>query len=225
MYNIDKCIDSFFNYGSTKFLDLKEQRLVSSNLSSKKYKVYKPYKDSEKVIFYKDSPYNVILYELKTLGNLTHQQILGTLFSLGIDQSMYGDILIIDGRYFVYILESIEEYLLLYFSSVANNKIELIKCDIDLLKDYEREYEEIKIISSSSRIDTVVAHLINSNRESASDMIKDKLVLVNNDNVRHTYVLKNGDIFSIRRFGKYKFDDVITETRKGNFIYRILKYK
>lgn len=225
MYNVNKIIDSFYNYGSTRFLDLKEQKLVAANLSNKKYNIYKPYCDSEKVIFYKDNPYSVVLYELKTLGNLTHQQILGTLFSLGIDQSMYGDILIIDGRYFIYVLESIEEYLLLYFSSVANNKIELVKCDIDLLKDYEREYEEIKIISSSSRIDTVVAHLINSNRESASDMIKDKLVLVNNDNVRHTYNLCNGDILSIRRFGKYRFEGVVNETRKGNFIFKILKYK
>ncbi len=224
MYNVKKNIDSFYNYGSTKFLDLKEQKLVVSNLPSSKYKIYKPYIDSEKVIFYKDRPYNVMLYEIKTLGNLSHQQILGTLFSLGIDQSMYGDILIVGDKYYIYILESIEEYLLLYFSSVANNKIELVKCDVDLLKNYEREYEEIKIICSSNRLDTVVAHIINSNRELSINMIKDKLVMVNYSNVCHNYNLVVGDILSIRRYGKYKFDGVIGETKKGNFILKILKY-
>ena len=36
--------------------------------------------------------------------------------------------------------------------------------------------------------------------------------------------LKENDIFSIRRYGKYKFVGIVKSTKKNNFIVRYLKY-
>ena len=41
---------------------------------------------------------------------------------------------------------------------------------------------------------------------------------------KNSYILKENDIFSIRRYGKYKFVGIVKSTKKNNFIVRYLKY-
>ena len=57
------------------------------------------------------------------------------------------------------------------------------------------------------------------------DKIKNKEVIVNYDVMnKNSYILKENDIFSIRRYGKYKFVGIVKSTKKNNFIIRYLKY-
>ncbi len=225
IYIVSKNVDKILNGNSTNFLDQKLQIQVKNKLKKNSYKIYMPYKESEKVIYYTNNKPNVLLYEILSKNKLLHQEIMGTLFSLGIDSSMYGDILIIDNHYYIYILDIIENYLLSNFNKIKNNKIELKKIDIDFLSNYEREYEEIELIVSSNRIDTVLSHLIHTSRDKISEKIKNKEILVNYDYPKVSYNLKENDIFSIRRYGKYKYMGVINTTKKDNVVVKILKYK
>lgn len=225
LYKADKNVQKILNGTSTSFLDSKQQKLVKSKLKKSDYKIYLPYKDAEKVIYYAKEKPNVLLYEIKSKNKLLHQEIMGTLFSLGIDPSMYGDILIIDNHYYIYILDIIENYLLTNLDKIKNNKVELIKLDIDYLKDYEREYETIELIVSSNRIDTILSRLIHTSRDTITSKIKDKEILVNYDYPKNSYFLKENDIFSIRRYGKYKYIGIINKTKKDNIVVRIYKYK
>ncbi len=86
-YEIKKYVDDILNGKSTKFLDGKMQKEVSKRLKKKDYMIYKPYKDAEKVIFYKEKP-KVILFEILCKQELKHSDILGSLFALGIDSSL-----------------------------------------------------------------------------------------------------------------------------------------
>ena len=36
--------------------------------------------------------------------------------------------------------------------------------------------------------------------------------------------LQEGDIFSIRRYGKYKYIGIIKQTKSGNFLLEVKKY-
>ena len=38
------------------------------------------------------------------------------------------------------------------------------------------------------------------------------------------FLIKENDIFSIRRYGKYKFISIVNTTRKDNYIIRYQKY-
>ena len=203
MYFIEKNLNKFKNNSYTYFLDPKEFNLVKSKLHKDEYKVYYPYKDSEKVILYKKEIPEVLLYEIKSNVELRHQDILGTMYSLNIDSSLFGDILLIDNRYFIYILPIVENYFISNFLMVRNAKVELEKIDIDYLKDYERSYETLEFIVSSERIDTVVSSICHTGRSNINDMIKKKEIMLNYDYLKNPdYKLKNGDIFSIKRVGK-----------------------
>ena len=224
IYTVSKNVEKILNGNSTNFLDQKLQIQVKNKLKKGTYKIYLPYKDSEKVIYYTNNKPNVLLYEIVSKNKLLHQEIMGTLFSLGIDSSMYGDILIIDNHYYIYILDIIENYLITNFNKIKNNNVKLKKIDIDSLSNYEREYEEIELIVSSNRIDTVLSHLIHTSRDKISEKIKNKEILVNYDYPKLSYNLKENDIFSIRRYGKYKYMGVINTTKKDNIVVKIDKY-
>ena len=225
MYTIQKNLNRLSNYQSTFFLDPKEQKELRSKLKKDEYKIFSPFDDSEKVIFYIDEEPEVILYEIKSKQELRHQDILGTMYSLNISPEMFGDIILYDNRYFIYVLKLFQNYFEMNFTKVRNSSVELVSLDISYLEDYKRDYEEIELIVSSERIDTVISSIIHSNRNVIKDKIKDKEILLNHDLLKNnSYVLKSGDIFSIRKFGKYKYIGIIKSTKKDNYIVKCLKY-
>ena len=108
---------------------------------------------------------------------------------------------------------------------MGNNKIVLEQLDIHALDNYERKYEELEFIVSSIRIDNVIAKIINTNRDNVIEKIRNKEVILNYDVlVKNSYFLKEGDIFSIRRYGKYKFVGVVNITKKNRKVVKCLKY-
>ena len=225
MYFIEKNLNKFKNNSYTYFLDPKELSLVKGKLKKDEYKVYYPYKDSEKVILYKKEVPEVLLYEIKSNVELRHQDILGTMYSLNIDSSLFGDILLIDNKYYIYILPIVENYFISNFLMVRNTKVELEKLDIDYLKDYERSYETLEFIVSSERIDTVVSSICHTGRSNINDMIKKKEIMLNYDYLKNAdYKLKEGDTFSIKRIGKFKYNGVLKNTKSDHIIIEILKY-
>lgn len=225
MYTIQKNLNRLNNYQPTFFLDPKEQLELKSKLKKNDYKVFSPYKDAEKVIFYNEQLPEVILYEIKSKQELRHQDILGTMYSLNISSEMFGDIILYNNRYFIYVLKLFQNYFEMNFTKVRNSSIELVQLDLDYLVDYKRSYEEIELIVSSERIDTVISSIIHTNRNVIKDKIKDKEILLNHDLLKNnSYILKPGDIFSIRRFGKYKYIGIIKNTKKDNYIIKCLKY-
>ena len=225
MYTIQKNLNRLNNYQPTFFLDPKEQTDLKMKLKKNEYKVFYPYKDSEKVIFYINEVPEVILYEIKSKQELRHQDILGTMYSLNISPEMFGDIVLDNGRYFIYVLKLFQNYFEMNFTKVRNSSIELVRSDLDYLEDFERKYETIELIVSSERIDTVISSIIHCNRAMIKDKIKDKEILLNHELLKNnSYVLRVGDVFSIRRFGKYKYMGIVKQTKKDNYIIKCFKY-
>ncbi|MBR2712787.1 MAG: hypothetical protein IKF37_00220 [Bacilli bacterium] len=225
MYKINKNYNRLLNGDSTFFLNPLEVMELKGKLNKNEYKIYMPTKDAEKVIFYKSNEPDISLYEIKTNNELRHQEILGSLFGLTIDESMFGDVIIDNGHYYVFIFNLIEDYFISNFNKIGKYNITLKKLDKNYLKDYERKYKEIEIIVTSLRIDTIISRIIKCNRDSIKDKIKDKEILLNYDFLKNnSYKLKEGDIFSIRRFGKYKFIKILNTTKKDNYIVLIHKY-
>lgn len=225
MYEIQKNVTRLENLQPTYFLDLSEAKEVKRKMGKTKLNVFSPNKDSEKIIYYIDNEPEVVLYEIKCRNELRHQDILGTMYSLNISKEMYGDIILDNGRYFIYILKLFQNYFEMNFTRVRNTSVELKELDLDYLADYERKYVEMELIVSSERIDTIVSHLANTSRALIKDKVKDKEILLNNEILKNlSYVLKEDDTFSIRKIGKFKYVGVIKTTKSNNYIVKVLKY-
>ena len=226
MYKIEKNLNRLYRKEATFFLDPKEQLELAKKLKKEPYQIYKPYPDSEKNIFYIKEEPKVILYEIKSKIPLEHREILGTLFSLNITSELFGDIVITNNHYYIYVLESIAPYIKNNLLLVKNSRIELIEVPLETLKEYHKEYETIEIIASSTRIDTVISRLIQTSRPNIIEKIKNKEIILNYDILKNnSYQLKENDIFSIRRYGKYQYIGIKKETKSKNYIIEKKKYK
>ena len=212
--------------GYTYFLDPKEFKDIKGKLKKNEYHVYYPYKDSEKILLYKNTIPTVLLYEIKAKTTLRHQDLLGTMYSLSISPELFGDILLIEGKYYIYILPIVRNYFESNFLKVRNSSVEVIERDLSLLENYEREYESLEFIVSSNRIDTVISTISHTNRKNISDMIQKREILLNHDYLKDaSYKLKDEDIFSIKRIGKFCYKGIIKETKGNHLIINILKYQ
>jgi len=224
IYTVEKIVEKVLYSNSTNFVEIKYLNRVKKELKNIKYNIYEPFVGATKVILYNKMP-NVKIYEIVSSNDLRHQDILGTLYSLNISDEMFGDVVIWNNRYFIIILSSIDNYIKSNLTSIRNSKVDLIEKDPYYLKNYKQEYEEFNIIVPSIRVDVIVSKIINSSRSNALEKIKNGDIYLNYELLtKPTYMLKENDIFSIRKYGKYKFNGIINETKKGNIIVNISKY-
>ena len=225
IYKINNAVEKIKSGNNTLFLDQREYKLVTSKLKKHEYKIYYPYKYSEKVMLYTEKVPIVKLFKINSSEKIRHQDILGSLFALNIDSSFVGDIVLYNGDYYVYIENNLSTYIKDNLNIIGNKKVVLEEVSLDVLKDYERKYEENEMIVSSIRIDSIVASIIKSSRSKVLEKIKNKEVIVNYEVIsKNSYLLKENDIFSIRRYGKYKFVGIVKSTKKDNYIVKYLKY-
>lgn len=225
IYKINNAVEKIKSGNNTLFLDQREYKLVTSKLKKHEYKVYYPYKDNEKVMLYTENMPIIKLFKINTAEKIRHQDILGSLFALNIDSSFVGDIVLYNDDYYVYIENNLSTYIKDNLNMIGNKKVVLEEVSLDVLNDYERKYEENEMIVSSIRIDSIVSSIIKSSRSKAIEKIKNKEVIVNYEVMsKNSYLLKENDIFSIRRYGKYKFVGIVKSTKKDNYIVKYLKY-
>ena len=225
MYLTEKNINKLYQEGNTFFLNPKELLDVTNHLKKNSYLIYNPYEEAEKCIIYQNNEPEVILYEINSPITLKHSDILGTLFSLGIDEHLFGDIIIWNNHYYFYTFKYMNTFFEMELKKIKNANITLIEKDINILNDYQPDFEEIKIINSSLRIDSVIAKIIHCNRDTIKNLIKDKKIVYNYELLTNsTKNISINDTFSIRRFGKYKFIKVDGNTKKNNLVLIIHKY-
>lgn len=225
IYEINKNIDKLYNRGYSNFINPGVFDQIKYKLRRNEYEVYYPYPDSDKVILYRDVIPAIRLFEIISYNDLTHPQILGSLFGLNINDDMFGDIVICDGKYYFYLMDEISDFIRDNLRTIGINAVKLIERPVNILDGYKKKYEEFEIIVSSLRIDTIVSRIIGISRDKIKDKINNKEIILNYDVLsNNSYILKDGDIFSIRRFGKYKFVGVIKITKKDNYIIKYLKY-
>lgn len=224
IYTVEKIVEKVLYSNSTNFVEIRYLNRVKKELKNVKYNIYEPFSGATKIILYNKMP-NIKIYEIISNNDLRHQDILGTLYSLNISDEMFGDVVIWNNRYFIIILSSIDNYIKSNLTSIRNSKVDLIEKDPYYLRDYKQEYEECIIIVPSIRVDVIVSKIINSSRSNALEKIKNGDIYLNYELLtKPTYMLKENDIFSIRKYGKYKFLGEINKTKKGSLVIKYLKY-
>ncbi len=225
IYKIKNNIDRLASGKNTLFLSPPEFNQIKNNIKLSNYKVYLPYKDSLKIIIYNDNTPNISLFKINSYNKLTHREIMGSLYNLNINENFIGDIIVDNDNYYFYILSDLKEFIKENLNYIGNNNVKLEEINIDYLKDYEIKYESFELIVTSLRIDNVISKIINTNRSEIINKIKNKEVILNYEILtNNSYNLKENDVFSIRKYGKYKYIGVSNKTKRNNYVIKCLKY-
>ena len=221
------------------FLNLNELNILHStpkNMFSANYETYGGYEASERqmVAFLPDALCYEFLYPFSVLRirplnkkfseDLTHRDYLGAILNLGIERCKIGDILVNTCEAVVFVSDHMSDFLAQNLTRIRHTPV---VASIEELQEfqYEPSFEEIRGTVASVRLDTLLALAFSSSRSRLSGLIEGKKVFVNGRMiVSNGYRLKEGDIISVRGMGKFCYDGVLSETRKGRYSVVVRKY-
>ena len=160
----------------------------------------------------------------KFSDQLNHRDFLGALMHLGIERDTLGDIIVKEKTAYIFCLETIADYICKELTKVKHTNV---KCDItDLaIPALTPTLEDVEFPVSSLRLDNILASLLKCSRKDALALFEEKRVTLNGRVTgRNSITLKDGDIFSVRGYGKFIFDHAGGNTRKGKIYVHIKKY-
>lgn len=110
-----------------------------------------------------------------------------------------------------------------HFTKFKKAKIDII--NINEIKIKPKEFEDLKIVVASNRLDNFVAEISKSSRSKAEEYILSERVFVNElVEVKVTKKIKEKDKITIRGKGKFVVDEFVGTNKKGKEIYLIKKY-
>lgn len=224
-FQLDNNLEKVLRKEATNFLNPIDIRYLEHRLNkmNQTYQTFKLFEEAEKLIIYKDT-LDISLLEIKSQQSLTHQEVLGSLFSHHLEEDIFGDIIISD-KYYIVVKDKIKDYLLMNYKNIGKKKVTLEERELSTVKDYQPFFRKINLVVSSLRIDNIVSKLIKTSRSLALEMIHFKKITLNYQLLKNkNYLLKEGDIFSIRGIGKFKLESLNQSTKTKKYQIIIKKY-
>ena len=216
----------------TKFLTNFEQivlsQIVAYNYSDFKVEFFGGFDDAErkkaKIISneYYDVDYDIVCLKAKfnnKFNRVEHRNILGAVHNLGINFNRFGDIIVLENEVYIFVDEEIADYIAMEFTKAGRVNLDFQRVDLAEV-GIEKKYEDFEIVSSSFRIDSIVAKITNKSRSKVKEFLEQDFIKLNH------VVLRNGektctseDIISIRKYGRFVVKGY-TQNKKS-FKYRI----
>ena len=160
-------------------------------------------------------PLQAVTLSYRSVDKPRHQDILGTLMGLNIKRELIGDILIGEENAVIFLLEPAHSLVLSELKKIGRVGVRTENGLPDILPE-PYSLKPIGGTVSSLRLDCLVAFFTNLSREKASQLIRSGQVSLNFfevDEISHP--VAEGDIFSIRGYGRFVLSQVGGLSQKG----------
>ncbi|MFS0574332.1 RNA-binding protein [Sporosarcina sp. 179-K 3D1 HS] len=222
-------VENTYSPKLTGFLDPRQQFIVESLARSVGILVssYGAFQNAERqrILLYPDyfvpesEDFQVtvfkVVYAAKFL-TLEHRDILGSLLSVGIDRSKFGDIRLSDEDVQFSVAREIKDYVTVNLTSIGKAKVTLE--EVQAAENWimtNETWKESSHTVSSLRLDVIVAALMKASRQKAASLIHGERVKVNwTVRDQPSFELQESDILSIRGGGRFKVMAIEGRTRK-----------
>lgn len=218
------------------FLNEHEIMLAQSVLKEQKcetYRLYGGYNEASRRILGVFPPYweDTDSFPITALGiryreadKLSHRDFLGAFMSKQIKRNMLGDIIIGSGRATVFVHTSVKYALIFEISKIGSVGVKITE-DKEPVIHAEKNFIEKSGTVSSLRLDSIVSAAAGISREKSAMLIKGGNVSVMYSvETSASRQLSEGDIFSVRGYGKFIFYSVNGKTKKDRIHISVKKY-
>lgn len=160
----------------------------------------------------------------KFADRLTHRDFLGALMNLGIERGTLGDIFIKEHTGYVFCHEKVADYMLANVERIRHTSVKCRRLK-EAPEAVKPTLKQENLIVSSERLDGIVSKLFHLSRSQSLLLFREKKVFVNGRCVEHNSgICKDGDVVSVRGFGKFIYRGFVHETKKGNLSITLDRY-
>lgn len=221
----------------SEFLSLSEQGILQRAPLASSFSLVGGYDSAERRIavftgsdcYYEEEP-PIRCVEMKPLSQkfadaLSHRDFLGSLMALGIRRELLGDILIHENVGYLFCLASISDFLIASLTKVRHTDVVCSVVDAPpsattVLPDPTR------IVVSSERLDALIAAAFKLSRSEAQELFKKEKVFVNGKLIQcDSDSPKSNEIVSVRGLGRFLYEGVSGETKKGRLTASVRIFK
>lgn len=221
------------------FLDPHQVRVASAELSGKvpfdmKTEFFGGYDEAERCMFiccpeYIEPDYDSLISVLEITGRdiseLSHRDYLGSLMGLGIKRENIGDILPFDDKCIVFVKPEMKGYIADNLTKIGRHGISIRVGSLSEIKIPRKKTQFMRETVSSLRLDCIVSAALNISRSKAAELIKAERVNLNFETANSVSdIVNEGDLISVRTFGRFKLTEICGITRKGRNSIIIEKY-
>lgn len=230
--------DKYCSPRFSDFLDGAEQAVIKDNAvfpCGYNVVIYGGFDDSEKKMIgvfpewqepqLSDFPISCLKIEGGYNRQLTHRDYLGTVMSLGIKPGKLGDIVVNEGFAYVFAESGIADYIKDNIFKIGNQGVKITVIEDTTAITVKRQFKTIEAVCASARLDAVVGAAANVSRaESARLIAAGKVKLNHRECLKTSEEIKEGDLISIRGFGRFTAYRFGNETRNGRQHITLKKY-
>lgn len=167
-----------------------------------------------------------IIVPKENRASFNHGVYLGGLIKLGINRAKIGDIVVFEEGADVIVKKETDKFL---FSNIqtltrfSNARISQISVnDIEVI---QKKFKSSKFITSSVRLDNIVAEIARTSRSKAAQILSEERVFVNYCcEIKSTKIIKVNDVITIRGKGKFIIDNVTQTPKNEKFVVEVRQY-
>lgn len=170
-------------------------------------------------------PLTALTFTYRSEMTLSHRDFLGSFMSLGIERSTVGDILPGEGVCIAFFRMELADFIQQNLQKIGRVGVKISK-GVNAPLPAAHEFETLSGVVASDRIDCMVAFLCRTGRKKAAELISAGLVAKNHrETLSVSEKLQEGDVLSIRKYGKFMIDRLGPQTAKGRLAVMCRKYK
>ena len=171
-------------------------------------------------------PIRTLSVKGSSFRELGHRDYMGSILSLGIDRSVVGDIAVVSpSEAVVFVSSRIAPYIESELTKIGRDGVSVTDAKTDPVWEIPRRFCDMPVVVSSPRLDGIVKAITGKSREDAADLVRSGLVELSyavTDNV--SAEVKEGDVISVRGYGKFLVGAVTGETKSGRLRINCRKY-
>lgn len=154
---------------------------------------------------------------------LQHKDFLGTIMSLGIKRELMGDLIVKNSVCFGVIMEEKYGIIESRIEKIGNVPVKIEKISSENIP--ESEFKSEILLVSSLRLDSFVSAVTGLSRQKSVDELEKGNILLNYNMVRDkSSEIKEGDTLTIKKTGKFRFEEIAGESRKNKIRIKIKKF-
>ncbi|NLK73197.1 MAG: RNA-binding protein [Clostridiales bacterium] len=190
----------FFEYGGFE------------NAERKIFVIYPEFVDPEDI----EIPLKAIrIVSLSKTTVLEHKDVLGSILGLGLRRDKIGDILIDGNSADIVLYKETAEYISLFLDKIGKDTVSCQEISFDLLNTLKQKSKTINTTVASLRADAVISSGLGESRSHAVRYIQSgKLKINHKEIISPSYLVKEGDLISIRGKGRMILEKVEGITKK-----------
>ncbi len=161
----------------------------------------------------------------KFADELTHRDFFGSVMALGLKREVLGDIIVYENCAYLFCMESVSGYIRENLTQVKHTTVKCNEVSSPPVESVALPEEE-EFVIASERLDGVIASVYNLSRSVCKELVEKGMVSINSiltDNPSKQ--LDVHDTVSVRGKGRFIYEGIVRETKKGKLRANVRVYR